>query len=442
MALVAIAMFGVIAMAGVSIDIGTLYQASAEAQRSADAAALAAARTISMSGLTTDPTNSSLFWSQICGGASSPATQAAIATAQQNSVAGASNMTVTVIYSANGGANASADCSVVGAPFGVNPLVTVTVRQSNLPVYFLRVWGASPSTVTATATAEAFNASAGSYATWPRCVKPWVVPNLDPDHLNPRNYTSQPFLSSGAIQNPGTVANNGVVGETFTLTPDCHHHGSGCTLRNPPQANPSPPTLQYVPGQVSSATAIPACTTTPLADAYAQAIAGCDQSTQYQCGVTNANSVDLSENPVHGFGGGDTTNGAQCLIHQAAGTDSVNNGQDGLAPIGGTPPNYPFQIQAGSSNPVVAEGLTAGSAITSSTSIVTVPIYDQTQTQLLNPTGVTQVTIIGFLQVFINYVDDTGDVNVTVMNVVGCGSSPGTIFNGTSPVPVRLVTQQ
>ncbi len=454
MALVAVAMLGVIAMAGVSIDIGTLYQASAEAQRSADAAALAAARVISMSGLTTDPNNSP-DWSPICGppnqGINSLATQAAIATAQQNSVAGASNLNVTVMYSSPGGA-ANTDCTAAGSGFGINPLVTVSVTQSNMPVYFLRMWGTTASSVTATATAEAFNASTSSlaptpvsYATWPRCVKPWVVPNSDPDHAIP---SPQSFISTatpGAIQDPG-IFPTGVIGETFTLTPDCNVGSSSCSLiSNPPIANPGTSTLQYVPGQVPpSATAVPSCSTSSSAtvlDPYAQAIAGCDQTTQYQCGNMNRNNVDLTEwNPANG----DTTLGGQCLIHQTSGTAAAGNGQDALAAAtpGVPPPNYPFQILAGGSNPAVTEGLTSGAAITSSTSIATVPIYNGSFINTGNPNP--QITIIGFLQVFINYVDASGDVNVTVMNVVGCGSDPTatTTFTGTSPVPVRLITQQ
>ena len=51
MAFVAITMVAIISMAALSIDIGTLYEAKAEAQRAADAAALAAAQVISTSGL-------------------------------------------------------------------------------------------------------------------------------------------------------------------------------------------------------------------------------------------------------------------------------------------------------------------------------------------------------------------------------------------------------
>jgi len=51
---------------------------------------------------------------------------------------------------------------------------------------------------------------------------------------------------------------------------------------------------------------------------------------------------------------------------------------------------------------------------------------------------------VGFLQVFINGVDQYGNVDVTVLNVSGCsngGSQPvGSAVAGTSPVPVRLIT--
>jgi hypothetical protein len=177
---------------------------------------------------------------------------------------------------------------------------------------------------------------------------------------------------------------------------------------------------------------------------YAQAIAGCDQSTNYQCGVQLGNTVDLSENP--GSPNGDTLNGVQCLIHQKG--NGGGSGEDSLAP-GATPYNYPFQIQAGSSNPLVTNVLaTVGDTITSSTSIVSIPIYD-TASPTSPPTftsgAQTTVTIVGFMQVFINSVNNNGDVDVTVMNVSGCGNGLGTTVSspplyGTSPVPVRLVT--
>jgi hypothetical protein len=467
MALVALAMVAIISMAALSIDIGTLYQARAEAQRAADAAALAAARTVSMSGLTGDPANGAgsgtASWSEICGGRSSPASQAAIAIGVQNTVGGVSPE-VTVTYSAGSAAAGSGGDTCVGiSGFGVNPVVTVKVQQPNLPTFFAHIFGLfnsnwSTASVSATASAEAFNSSnAGSYAVKPRCVKPWVVPNYDP--MNPSGCTApsgaspcQPLVNTttGAITNPGILADGGgVIGETFWLVADCQTTGSpnACTLigGNPPQPNygaagVGPPNLQYVPAEIapsaSASTAVPACSSWNVSGNYAQAIAGCDQSTQYQCGSSGANGVDLSENPIHPPGE-DTQNGAQCLIHEDPGSLL---GQDILAgPIAGT---YPFQIQAGTNNPMVLAtgGLTANTLITSSTSIVSLPIYDSSLGTIFNPGATTPVTIVGFLQVFINQVDGSGNVQVTVMNVTGCAPSPGTTFNGTSSVPVRLIT--
>src|SRR6202035_587846 len=116
----------------------------------------------------------------------SPASLAASTVAGQNPISGASiNPVVTVTYSVTGGIQ-SADCTGVGSlKFGVNPLVTVVVQQTNLPTYFSRIWGRTGNTVSATATAEVFNPSnsalyAGTMVpVQPRCVKPWLVPNLD-----------------------------------------------------------------------------------------------------------------------------------------------------------------------------------------------------------------------------------------------------------------------
>ena len=75
---------------------------------------------------------------------------------------------------------------------------------------------------------------------------------------------------------------------------------------------------------------------------------------------------------------------------------------------------------------------------------MSLPIYDSTT--YTKPLGVNQaVTIVGFLQVFITQVnaDANASVEVTVLNVAGCGNTvpSGTpSLTGTSPVPVRLIT--
>jgi hypothetical protein len=494
MVLVAIAMVAIIAMAALSIDVITLYLAKEEAQRSADAGALAAARLISLSGIMGDPSNATRLWGNICGGPGSPATQAAQAVSLQNLVGGTAVSPPIVTYSAgsSGAITSSPDCSALFASspaVGVNPMVTVQIKQTALPTFFSRIWGNSGNSVSATASAEAFNPSNSGNLTnqvatgtitpvQPRCVKPWIVPNRDPwnpsqnaDGIfcdNPdkgKTTDCKPFVSltDGSIQNPGISLNGGnatgVIGETFWLTPICRHAGANCALRaNPPQGNfypaavqpylQPPPNLQYLPGEAPivnpvNLVAVPACA---AGSAYEQAVGGCDQSpAAYQCGVQSASSaspnhVDLSENP--GAGTNDTMNGVMCMIHQE---DQFNltssSGQDTLTPFA-QPSAYPFQIFTGSDNPLTAAGLAVNTPVTSSNSLVSLPIYDEKQGNIRG-TGTTAVTIVGFLQVFINAVDQWGNVNVTVLNVAGCGNGASLTnsgVTGSSPVPVRLIT--
>lgn len=429
-------MVAIMAMAALSIDVVTLYLANAEAQRSADAAALAGARMLSITGITGDPDNSGGHWTQAC----FFATQVAIAVAEQNSVGGAPLTSGQVVVTFPNNSDINTCTGSTPAAFGVNPFVTVKVQRANLPTFFSRIWGQTGVSVSGSATAEVFNSSNSGSATngpptgivtpvQPRCVKPWIVPNRDPGNL-PNKFVAD---ANGAIVQPGIRLNGagpGVIGETFELIPDCSDNVTvPCDIITPPAKNPpvaTATTLQYLPGQVlSSSSAVPSCSTSTL---YMEAVGGCDQNTVYQCGVQSAatpnpNRIDLLENPA-----ADTSNGVQCLINQAAGQDSLDTA------------TYPYHIRAGGGNPLVAAGLSANSITTSSNSVVSLPIYDG------NPLpGGSQpaVTIVGFLQVFINQDDGNGQVNVTVLNVTGCGDGTnpvGTAVSGTSPVPVRLIT--
>lgn len=473
MVLVAIAMVAIIAMAALSIDVITLYLAREESQRSADAAALAAARIISLSGITGDPANKSLLWTNICG-PSGIATQAAQAVAMQNAVGGPAP-TVTVTYGAGNGSSMSSntDCGslATSTAFGVNPIVTVKVGQNSLPTFFSRVWGTTGNSVSATASAEAFNPSNSGTAgnapptgtvipVQPRCVKPWAVPNQDPLHNNsgavgictggsagPSGCAKIINLADGSIVNPGISLNGsgtgGIIGETFWLSPVCRHGQSSCNMRiSTPQANynngsgymqgpPNAPNLVFAPGQVGTPVkAVPSCSN---GDQIEEAIGGCDSPQNYSCGVSpssgGTNGVDLSTNPD-----ADIANGVSCFINQSPGWDTTQpTGQDYLSPFG-APGAFPFQILAGNSSSL------SGSPITSSPSVVSLPIYDETSVTLQS--GQTaQVTFVGFLQVFVNAVDQFGNVYVTILNVVGCGNNAtGTAVAGTSPVPIRLIT--
>jgi hypothetical protein len=147
---------------------------------------LAAARVISISSLTGDLGDSIRSWQRICGGGISAATQAATAVASQNAVGGTAATFVSVTYSEGGAGDADCSKLTAGGPFSVNPLVTVLVRRGGLPTFFSRIWGNTGNTVSATATAEAFNPSASDLASGtvtpvqPSCVKPWMVPNQNP----------------------------------------------------------------------------------------------------------------------------------------------------------------------------------------------------------------------------------------------------------------------
>jgi Flp pilus assembly protein TadG len=477
MVFVALAMVAIIAMAALSIDVITLYLAKQEAQRSADSAALAAAKVLSVSGITGDPNNGTSNWGVICGpddGTNGLATRMAKAVANQTAIAGGPVTTTPTVTYSSGGAN-SADCTALsGTGFGVNPIVSVQLTRGSLPTFFSRIWGNTGNTVSATATAEVFNPSnsgnSGNQITGttvpvqPRCVKPWVVPNQDPLHntsgglgtcTGGGNCAKIVNLTDGSIVTKGIslngTGNGGIIGETFWLVPDCRFSNqSTCILRLPsPKANAAasahiqgPPNLMYVPGQVGTpVTAVPSCTES---DPFEVAIEGCDAPTNYTCGLPpgngGTNAVNLSRNPEDA-----TTDGVSCLIHQTGpGNISGSTGQDYLNPFM-LPSSYPFQILAGSSNPVVSAGLTRGSPISTSPSVVSLPIYDETDpgVTLANGTS-TNVTFVGFLQVFINVVDQFGNVNVTVLNVAGCGNGSGTPVGtplvANSPVPVRLIT--
>jgi Flp pilus assembly protein TadG len=435
MVLVAIAMVAIIAMAALSIDVITLYLAREEAQRAADAGALAAARVISVSGVTgTAGADSGVApWTAICGPDNGTttglATRVATAVAQENSV-GSIAPTVNVTYSSGSGTT-FADCTAIPGDdlFGVNPLVTVQVSSAGLPTLFSRIWSRAANTVSATATAEAFNPSnSGKFAgggdvvpVTPRCVKPWIIPNTDP--ATGSNFVAR---SSGAIPNASqTIVTNGVlnnsgpgIGERQTLWNNCS--GPDCsTMPNPPTA------FRYVPAYIAAtANAAPSCSNGANGD-YQKAITGCDVNTVYACGNAATAQADLTTNR-----GADISAALQCATNMPAGNDSLDVSA------------YPFLIKSGSANPTIPSAGTQ--VITSSNSIMSLPIYDNTAG---TPPGVLTgsyptVPIVGFLQVFINSVDASGNMDVYILNVAGCSTDASTTRSapGTSPVPIRLIT--
>jgi hypothetical protein len=156
-------------------------------------------------------------------------------------------------------------------------------------------------------------------------------------------------------------------------------------------------------------------------DVWQEAIGGCDQTTVYACGTVGGATADLTINL--GATNGDTYIAGQALTNSG---DTLNTG------------TYPYQIRAGFANPLVSSGMVNDDdVITSSNSIVTLPLVDSAQT--LANVAQPPITIVGFLQVFITSVNNNGNMNATVLNVAGCAPSPPTSVTGSSPVPVRLI---
>jgi hypothetical protein len=435
--LVAIGLVSLLAMAALAIDIVTLYSARSETQRAADAAALVAAKAIADSGFTTlPPTDPNLVNGNALTLAQRMATSAigAMLNAANNplinQVAGMQPGLVgtpTIFFPAT--AN----------PQNSNPHITVTLQVTNLPTFFARIWGNRTATVTASATAEAYNpANVQSFTPIaPRGVKPWLVANFDPNNAGAQ------FII------PATgVVESSVIGETLNLTADCKG-GPGCNppKRNPPSYNAATLQVDYVPATVTpnSNNVCPSpssCTENPIYPDYQHSIQ-CHDVNPYPCGgsPTNNFSWDPGVNPKHPLGiGGPSALGAECLIRAA--NSGAGQGQDVLQNPGPWPA-APFQFLAQS-------GPQNTNVVTTSSSIVTIPIIDTSNTTVFQSASPYGVTVVGFMQAFINQVQDgtggtnPGDINLMVLNIAGCSSTPNAANPvggpGTSPIPVRLIT--
>jgi len=413
--LVAVSLVTLLAMAALAVDVVTLYVARSEMQRAADAAALAAAKAFVDSGVTslatTDPN-----YAAVSGMAQTMATTVINSILPQNKISG---ITPTLV-----GAPAF-DFTRPG-----NPQVTVTLQRNNLPTFFSRIWSTSLATVTASASAEAYNASGsqtntGNYVPIaPKCVKPLLVVNQDPKSMAP------------LIDPVSGLAAAGVIGEQITLYPACTGTGGvgtclAITPSNPPQANvPGPGDLPYIPAEVTP-NANNLCPSCQGASDFEQSIECCDFNT-YSCGASTP-KINIDTVIRHGQLRNDTNNGVQCLVNGGA-RDTLDPASlpDLAAGTG------PARITANS-------GPHSGGLVTTSNSIATLPIIDRTAVA-------TQVTILGFLQVFI---DDSVTVNsppagfhtevqAHILNVIGCGSNPSggnPVSGGGAAIPVRLIHQ-
>lgn len=431
--LVAVSIVSLLAIAALAIDVVSLYVARSEVQRAADAAALAGAQAIANSGITTlQPTDANLGQAQVLA--------TSMATAAINAIVNASPSVNLV---------AGGPPTLVGSPVfnflpNYNPNVTVTLQQTNLPTFFSRIWGSHLITTSASATAEVYNPANQPEFTpiTPRCVKPWLVANQLPsstaNFVNPTN---------GAI-----VAN--AIGQSFSLRAGCGVPNTFPNCAAPFNYGFSGPTYTYyLPAQVTTNVAdvcpsstVPPCGVGARYPSYKSAIECCNVS-MYSCGGnTFNNNYDQGVNPSYN-GQTDAADGTECLIH--ASTTGPGAGQDTLQPL--LFPYGPPVITAGS-GPENGNAPQNGNPVFTSSSIATIPIIDITP-GAYNTSFPYPVTVLGFLQAFINDVSAANppDIDITVLNVVGCsqnetngnpgnGNNPVVGGMGTSPIPVRLVT--
>jgi hypothetical protein len=424
----AVAMVVMLAMAALAIDVVTLYVASSEAQKNADAAALAGAKAFVNSGFTSwqlgDPATGAAQ-TQVCNGSTGLADYQAQAAAQKNSIAGSAPTTVTT------------SCTF---PTAGNPQITVIATRTGLPTFFARIWGAGASSVSATAKAEAYNPSGST--TVPiqvHSVKPWLIANCDPNvkvRPCPPGKTIVDPAANYALNNPAAY-----IGKPFVFI----------QAKNPP----TPPEPEYYAlDLVPQATDCPSSSAAPAGS--------CNQlgSTAYHDNIACANpALTLSCNDTVNIDPGTATNamrvktreGTQCLIHT---TDKGNYpptsctlDTDPDCFVSG-PPGSPVTINGGASNP---NPLMRVANISRSDSVVTVPIFDY-QTAAANPCpgGVCGGTAIvtGFLQLGIQSIGlppgggAAGKIGAVILNASGCdpaaAGNPAVSGGGVSPVPVRL----
>jgi Putative Flp pilus-assembly TadE/G-like len=393
--IVAAGMVMLLGASALAIDMVSLYLARAEAQRAADAAALAAARVFVDSGCT------ATGGCAANGPQESPARQAAENVGNQNTIAG---QAVSV-----------QDSDVVfnySPPAGPEePQVTVTVqrtaaRGNAMPTFFAKVFGVTTVDVAAAATAEAFNPSGSNVPVGTSCMKPFLVASCDPDHTTPANTTgtcngeAQFFDAAGNIANPGIYnpknpSKGGVIGEPLQLH------------------------TQAAPSQW-----------------YELAFNGAQSKSAWETNVTSCAPVPMQCGDIiptlDGKAVGPNDHAIDNLIH-APGQDTIN-----------TTSGPPFFITGGSSNPY---GMAGKIFYSPSDSLVSVPVFSglNTSGKPISP-GKDSIKVVGKLQLFIQDIVHSGKddiIDAVITNIGGCGTGPagGTPITmaGGSPIPIRLI---
>ncbi len=419
----AVAMVSLLAMAVLAIDVVTLYVASGEAQRTADAAALAGAKAFVSSGFTSGqlgPIDSGTFQNFVCNGSTGFSDLQAQAAAAKNPISGAAATGVTT------------SCTLSSPE---NPQIIVAVTRTGLPTFFARIWGSSINSVSATSKAEAYNASGSTIPILLQNVKPWLIPNCDPKASTPPPCLNGSFFidpnNNYALTNSPAPS---FIGQYYTFT----------QTRNPRIGG------YYAVGNLTEPTDCPSPSAQPAGSCGSLA------SSSYHDSIACSTSMQLSYNspPLSVDANTDTVpmrtstvEGTQCLIHTTAHGNFQNSCTLDTDPDCFVDSTTPISINGGASNTNPAMRVTN---ISRSDSIVTVPIFDYQnvgENPCPNPTPgqpcAISVPVIGFLQLGIQFVSPGGVIKGFVLNAVGMnpnGSAEVAVSgSGISPIPVRLV---
>jgi len=468
--IVAASLVILLGMCALSIDLVAGYLARVQCQRAADAAALAGAKAFANGCTTVGCTSSSpettLAW------------QNAIAVAAQNPVMGLAPTSKTVSYSFD------FSHDVLASGGSGEPQLTVTVHRDSasgdpMPTFFAKIFGIKYMNVSASATAEAFNPGGTGTNVGVGCVKPFLVPNCDPNFPvaqgDPTENINCP-CGSGGLANGDCAGGPASVGKYMSYYVDPNTgdavHPKDCqwdTTNNdclPTSGDIGAPWVLHDNGNVPSQW-LTIAFTSQSGMQYSQYIRECAPISVACQGTLNT---------LNGKKVGPTDSGVDCLIHSCGSAgcsgqcpatgaannlpDGLNNGQDYMCAPYALPgataqsscptstPSSPFTIIAGANNPY---GYNAGDQFDLTTgasdSYVNVVLYDGAP---LNPGGGTvSVVTKGYMSIFIqdalhNSTYDT--VNAVIVQVGGCGSG-GSVSTtpdvnssgGGSFIPIRLI---
>lgn len=334
------------------IDLGMLYSARSDAQKAADAAALAGAKYF-----IDQPTLPASLDSAI----KDKSRAFAQAVGAENKIRGTAIQTSEITVQ-------DSDIQRIDTASGPVFRVTAKAERQGLTTFFANALGIAAVNVSAVATADASRPDLGgtsgtppAFNTGAQCLKPWILENhspLDPARgFDRRDLGTMVYLhDDGSINGPSKW---GIIAPCLTYTP--------------PPAEPCD-------GGNSSPT-------------YENNIRQCNPNTYY-CS-TGVYVADVPGNKVNA-----TQEGVRDLIHmQGQQTEGVDNGQD-LIVIDSPGPgdSFAFHLVGGNNNPQSSlRGQNLGQG--PSNSIVVVPV---TNTQFSN--GQDRLPIDGFLTLFITQI--------------------------------------